>query len=208
MSCPSWQWHRTGSRWSPVRTLPVAPLWCDLGFVPNSRGNKAAANLRPLSLYFDVDDLLNEQKMRRRGRLWNFSTGSWRSIDSVLSLKFSSSGISEVDDLLNEDWEKKCAKRKYFNAQFFSTPIYVKCDKMNLSKVCCPKKLVYLVWPGLWLHISTWVIQISKNEKLVQILLDLTIHIPPFFWKIKWIYGLVVSNWLIYVNLWHRSKGQ
>ena len=47
MSCPSWQWHRTGSRWSPVRTLSVAPLWCDLGFVPNSRGNKAAANLRP-----------------------------------------------------------------------------------------------------------------------------------------------------------------
>ena len=43
-----WQWHRIGSRWSPVRTLPVAPLWCDLGFVPNSRGNKAAANLRPL----------------------------------------------------------------------------------------------------------------------------------------------------------------
>ena len=49
MSCPSWQWHRTGSRWSPVRTLLVAPLWCDLGFVPNSRGNKAAANLRPAS---------------------------------------------------------------------------------------------------------------------------------------------------------------
>ena len=47
MSCPSWQWHRAGSRWFPVRTLPVAPLWCDLGFVPNSRGNKAAANLRP-----------------------------------------------------------------------------------------------------------------------------------------------------------------
>ena len=43
----SWQWHRTGSRWFPVRTLQVAPLWCDLGFVPNSRGNKAAANLRP-----------------------------------------------------------------------------------------------------------------------------------------------------------------
>ena len=31
--------HRAGYRWSPVRTLPVAPLWCDL--VPNSRGNKA-----------------------------------------------------------------------------------------------------------------------------------------------------------------------
>ena len=47
MSCPSWQWHRTGSRWSPVRTLPVVPLWCDLRIFPNSRGNKAAANLRP-----------------------------------------------------------------------------------------------------------------------------------------------------------------
>ena len=43
----SWQWHRTGSSWSPVRTLLVEPLWCDLGFVPNSRGNKAAANLCP-----------------------------------------------------------------------------------------------------------------------------------------------------------------
>ena len=31
MSCPSWQWYRTGYRWSPVRTLSVAPLWCDLG---------------------------------------------------------------------------------------------------------------------------------------------------------------------------------
>ena len=31
MSCPSWQWHRTGYCWSPVRFLPVAPLWCDLG---------------------------------------------------------------------------------------------------------------------------------------------------------------------------------
>ena len=45
-SCPSWQWHRTGSHWFPVRTLLVAPLWCDLGLVLNSRGNKAAANLR------------------------------------------------------------------------------------------------------------------------------------------------------------------
>ena len=45
-----WQWHRTGSSWSPVpvRTLSVAPLWCDLGFVPNSRGNNAAANLSPM----------------------------------------------------------------------------------------------------------------------------------------------------------------
>ena len=36
-----------GSHWSSVGTLPVAPLWCDLGFFPNSRGIKAAANLRP-----------------------------------------------------------------------------------------------------------------------------------------------------------------
>ena len=47
MSCPSWQWHRTGSCWSPVQTLPVAPLWCDLGLVQNSCGNKAVANLSP-----------------------------------------------------------------------------------------------------------------------------------------------------------------
>ena len=46
ISCPSWQWHRTENSWSPVRTLPVVPLWCDLGFVQNSRGNKAAADLR------------------------------------------------------------------------------------------------------------------------------------------------------------------
>ena len=31
MSCPSWQWHRTGYLWPPVRNLLVAPLWCDLG---------------------------------------------------------------------------------------------------------------------------------------------------------------------------------
>ena len=47
MSCPSWQWHRTGSCWFPVQTLPVALLWCDLGFVPNSGGNKTAENLSP-----------------------------------------------------------------------------------------------------------------------------------------------------------------
>ena len=48
MSCPSCQWHRTGSSWFPVRTLPVAPLWYDLGFFPNSHGNKAVANLLPI----------------------------------------------------------------------------------------------------------------------------------------------------------------
>ena len=31
MSCPSWQRHRTGYRWSPVQTLPVARLRCDVG---------------------------------------------------------------------------------------------------------------------------------------------------------------------------------
>ena len=47
MSCPSWQWHRIASRWFSDRTLPVAPLWCDLGIVPNSLGNKTAENPRP-----------------------------------------------------------------------------------------------------------------------------------------------------------------
>ena len=55
MSCPSWQWHKTGSSWFAVRTLPVAPLWCDLGLVPNSRGNKAAANLRPTNFEITLD---------------------------------------------------------------------------------------------------------------------------------------------------------
>ena len=36
MSCPSWQWHRTGYSLLPVRTLPVAPLWCDLGCSPQT----------------------------------------------------------------------------------------------------------------------------------------------------------------------------
>ena len=56
LSYPSRQWNRTGSCWSPVRILPVAPLWCDLGLVPNSSGNKAAANLGPAKL---VNNLLN-----------------------------------------------------------------------------------------------------------------------------------------------------
>ena len=32
------------SDWAQV----IMPLWCDLGFVPNSRGNKAEENLRPI----------------------------------------------------------------------------------------------------------------------------------------------------------------
>ena len=47
MSCPSWQWHRTGCHRSPIRTLPVAPLWCDLGFCSRTVVViKLAANLR------------------------------------------------------------------------------------------------------------------------------------------------------------------
>ena len=69
MSCPGWQWHRTGSRWSPVRTLPVAPLWCDLGFFPNSRGNKAAANLRPREKLEQAKHILGlYQQIRERNQ--------------------------------------------------------------------------------------------------------------------------------------------
>ena len=49
---PSWQWHRTGSSWSPVWILPVAPLWCVLGFFLKRRGNKAVANLEPPPYHF------------------------------------------------------------------------------------------------------------------------------------------------------------
>ena len=51
MSCPSWQWHRSGSSWSPVLYLPVAPLWCDLGFFPNSRGNKSCCEPPPYTYF-------------------------------------------------------------------------------------------------------------------------------------------------------------
>ena len=63
MSCPSWQWHRTGSRWSPVRTLLVAPLWCDLGFVAIK--NKAAANLHPKNYTEkkDIEILISIEKL-------------------------------------------------------------------------------------------------------------------------------------------------
>ena len=36
-------------QYNPSVIFPVAPLWCDLGFFPNSRGYKAATNLRPNS---------------------------------------------------------------------------------------------------------------------------------------------------------------
>ena len=50
MSCPSWQWHGTGNHWFPVPTLPgptcgALVVWPGTLF-PNSRGNKAAVNLR------------------------------------------------------------------------------------------------------------------------------------------------------------------
>ena len=68
MSCPSWQWHRTGSRWFPVRTLPVAPLWCGLGFVPNSQGNKAAAMVIKLSFYKVISASSCERNSSAHGR--------------------------------------------------------------------------------------------------------------------------------------------
>ena len=41
-------WKQLVSSSTPtVVVVQVVPLWCDLGFFPNSRGNKAAANLRP-----------------------------------------------------------------------------------------------------------------------------------------------------------------
>ena len=47
-----------GGCWFPVQTLPVAPLWYDLGFVPNSRGNRAVANLRPSYFVLNPKNLL------------------------------------------------------------------------------------------------------------------------------------------------------
>ena len=44
MSCPSWQWHRTGYSWLPVWTCSSLVVWPGI-FSPNSHGNNAAANL-------------------------------------------------------------------------------------------------------------------------------------------------------------------
>ena len=46
ITCPSWQRHRTWYSQSLVRTLPVAPLWCDMGCCYRTVVViKAAANL-------------------------------------------------------------------------------------------------------------------------------------------------------------------
>ena len=54
---------------SPVRTLPVAPLRCDLpvGFFANRRGNKAVANLRPTGILqlFEKSSLVNHMNYLR-----------------------------------------------------------------------------------------------------------------------------------------------
>ena len=48
MSCPSWQWQRTGNQFEPYRWRPCGVTWDSSRTL--SRGNKAAANFRPKSL--------------------------------------------------------------------------------------------------------------------------------------------------------------
>ena len=49
MSCPSWQWHRTGSRWSPVRTLLRAYWWRPCGVTWDSSQTGVVIRLRQTS---------------------------------------------------------------------------------------------------------------------------------------------------------------
>ena len=85
MSCPSWQWHRTGSCWSPVwlRTLLVAPLWCDLGFVPNSCGNRAAANLCPNNI-LKKKSISNQIFHRKEAIWWLCGVLGFKALNKVL----------------------------------------------------------------------------------------------------------------------------
>ena len=55
-----------GLKFEPYRWAAVAPLWCDrdLGFFPNSSGNKAAENLRPIT--GPVITLVTSQHPRRQ----------------------------------------------------------------------------------------------------------------------------------------------
>ena len=62
--CPSWQWHRFGYRWSLVRTLPMAPLWCDKAAINQNQNEAAATLLMSLAL------LLFSQVRFDRGLFW------------------------------------------------------------------------------------------------------------------------------------------
>ena len=139
MSCPSWQWHRTGSSWFPIRTLPVAPLWCDLGFVPNSRGNKAAANLRPTD---------------QPSMAWSWT---WKVCPKF---QFLNSHFSEVDKLLtgNENWAK------IVRSNFFLFHIYAQCDNMYLKKVW-GQEFLYIL-SGLNINSSNLTMTIFHSKKI------------------------------------------
>ena len=96
------QWHWTGSRWSPVRTLPVAPLWCDLGFVPNSRGNKAAANLRlTQNIRPEWEDLIADLQ-RLFGRRYT-AADTWRQFCSATHQPHESgpAALQRIQELLS-----------------------------------------------------------------------------------------------------------
>ena len=81
MSCPRWQWHRTGSSWFPVWTLQVAPLWCDLGFFLNSSGNKAVLNLHPES---KSRQSLSKKRIKSLSFFLGYNSGYWDSTQPLL----------------------------------------------------------------------------------------------------------------------------
>ena len=89
MSCPSWQWHRAGYRWSPVRTVPVAPLWCDLGSWSRT---VVVIKLRRTSAFIECRDWLKltfSSKQKNQGKNNPLTAPTDRSImrnDSLQSL--------------------------------------------------------------------------------------------------------------------------
>ena len=64
-------------------TLPVVPLWCDLGFFPNSRGYKAAANLRPIDPYIQYMPVNTNMYNTRWYTSTHSNTGQYPSICTI-----------------------------------------------------------------------------------------------------------------------------
>ena len=92
--------------WSPVRTLPVAPLWCDRGFVPNSLGDKAAANLRPKYSKIAASRQMNKQaKSAAYNQAYNdvkheFDAGS--KINAAVQAKIARDRYIKIDEKMKQ----------------------------------------------------------------------------------------------------------
>ena len=113
MSCPSWQWHKTGYRWSPVRTIPVAPLWCDLGRCSRT---VVVIKLRRISAlqaqFVACDEIFVSQRYPQELRdLWSQRTRflhTWSSVHLFPTVAFSATLLVNPDLYLLKHFLLRC----------------------------------------------------------------------------------------------------